>query len=309
MALSGCAAPRALHVVTVPVADVRSRPGTLLANREHDPLQETQVLYGERVRVVERRDAWARIEAIEQPEYSHAAHWEGYPGWVLQDALRPVKRLSPDNAVVTAKWATVRRSAEAEQPWFTLPMGASLVVRQTQGPHWKVELPSVATAWIDADQLATRKQLASLSPARRRKAVLAAAEQFVGDPYLWGGHSPHRAAPPTPITGVDCSGLVRLAYRTAGLTLPRDAHEQFLRSRRVPRPQPADLVFLSDEKNPDTIVHVMLYTGEGWLIESTGTGKAVRRIRVDERLYILDAQLRPGLDVKGQRISFGSYIR
>jgi cell wall-associated NlpC family hydrolase len=306
--VAGGGAPRALHVVTVPILDVRGRPGSLLTNREHDPIQETQLLYGERVNVLDRQDAWARIEAPDQSEYTHQRRWQGYPGWVLQDAIRPVKRLSPDNGVVVAKWATITRDAQGQQPWFALPMGATLVIRETLGPRWKVELPSVASGWMAAGDVAHRKQLAALSPMQRRRAVLRAAEQLVGDPYLWGGHSPHRADPTIPVTGVDCSGLVHLAFRAAGVAVPRDAHEQWMRARAVERPDPGDLIFLSEAGNPSKIVHVMLYTGEEGILEAPGTGKTVHRLRITERLFLLDAQLRPGQQVNGQTIRFGSYI-
>ena len=59
---------------------------------------------------------------------------------------------------------------------------------------------------------------------------------------------------------------------------------------------------------PSKIVHVMIYAGDGGIIEAPGTGKAVHRLRVAERLLLLDAQLRPGQQVNGQTIRFGSYI-
>ena len=43
------------------------------------------------------------------------------------------------------------------------------------------------------------------------------ARTFLGAPYEWGGLS---------ADGIDCSGLVHLAYRLAGLTVPRDAWQQ-----------------------------------------------------------------------------------
>jgi cell wall-associated NlpC family hydrolase len=75
-------------VVVVPVADVWNRP--LAADEKPaDGLRETQVLFGETVLIHESSGSWARIEAIEQPEFTHHNKWEGYPGWVLKTALGP----------------------------------------------------------------------------------------------------------------------------------------------------------------------------------------------------------------------------
>jgi len=71
--LSGCATTQEhVHVVTLPVVDVRAEPGSLPTPGIHDPLQETQLLYGEQVHVLTTQGAWASIEALEQPEYTHA---------------------------------------------------------------------------------------------------------------------------------------------------------------------------------------------------------------------------------------------
>jgi cell wall-associated NlpC family hydrolase len=48
-------------------------------------------------------------------------------------------------------------------------------------------------------------------------AILAYARRFLGVRYLWGGTSLH---------GIDCSGLVHVAFRAAGLVVPRDADAQ-----------------------------------------------------------------------------------
>ena len=73
-------------VVSVPVADVWSRP-LALGEKPADELRETQVLFGEKVLIQESSGPWVRIEAVEQPSFRQHNKWEGYPGWVLKEAL------------------------------------------------------------------------------------------------------------------------------------------------------------------------------------------------------------------------------
>lgn len=66
--------------------------------------------------------------------------------------------------------------------------------------------------------------------------VLEVARSYLGTPYILGGASRK---------GIDCSGLVLVAYRDgAGIALPHKATLQAARGRKVPRDQarPGDLV-------------------------------------------------------------------
>lgn len=90
--LTACASaaksPTVAYVI-VPVASVWSKTATDPALlKEAD--RETELLLGEKVIVHEVQGEWARIEAVEQPEYTHHQTWEGYPGWVLKNTLGPV---------------------------------------------------------------------------------------------------------------------------------------------------------------------------------------------------------------------------
>lgn len=301
---AGCATS-SLSVVTVPVADVRAEPGSRPTSGVHDPLQETQLLYGERVRVHTRHGGWARIEAIEQPEYTHHQSWEGYPGWVQEDALQAPSAWRP-NAVVGARSMIIWEDAFARVAMGQLPMGAFVIASHADGAMQHVQLIDGKTGWASPGDLHHVEQLERLPIDQRRRMIVRAAEAMLGDAYFWGGRSPAEPMGAM-VTGVDCSGLVNLAYRTAGLTIPRDAHEQYLRARKPSALQPADLIFLSATDQPQNIVHVMLYAGDGWLIEGPGTGQVIRRISMSERLG-----LSPDPDghasIGGQHIYLGTYF-
>ncbi|MBI4354633.1 MAG: C40 family peptidase [Candidatus Omnitrophica bacterium] len=305
---AGCAsASSQMYLVTAAVEHLRAAPGTTPQPGTHDPDQETQLLYGEHVRLISTQDAWAYVEAMEQPEFTHANRWQGYPGWLPLSSLQPQHRKRSVNAVITTKWATIWSDEPQRQRAFDLPMGTWLYVEPSDGDTVPVWLANGAQGWLARREIEWLKSLRGLPPQTRRRRIVQAASQLLDDPYVWGGRSPFKSEAES-VTGVDCSGLVNLSYRTVGITIPRDAHEQFLRAERVAQLQPADLIFLSDENQPRKITHVMLYAGEGWLIEGPGTGLTVRRMTVAQRFGRPLDRLQPGTLVGHRTVYFGTYL-
>ena len=104
--------------------------------------------------------------------------------------------------------------------------------------------------------------------------VLGTARGLLGLRYLWGG---------TSSWGVDCSGLVHLAFRAQGRLVPRDAKDQAVAADLEPVPlddvRPGDLYFFA--KPDGRVYHVgfvtapvaddgarrMLHAPEGRLVE------------------------------------------
>src|SRR3990167_4619260 len=96
---------------------------------------------------------------------------------------------------------------------------------------------------------------------------------FLRHLFSGGGLSPYGPDYRRAVTGVDCSGLAHVAYRAAGLSIPRDSHEQWMVSRAILRRdlRRGDLVFLANAKKPDRVVHVMIFAGGEYLIKSSGS--------------------------------------
>lgn len=106
-----------------------------------------------------------------------------------------------------------------------------------------------------------------------RAKVIEVARQYMGVPYVWGGASKK---------GVDCSGLVLVAYRDgAGIKLPHRATLQAARGTRIPRDQvrPADLVAWGV---PGNYPHIALAVDqENCIVASTfGTRVSIKKIDV-----------------------------
>jgi peptidoglycan DL-endopeptidase CwlO len=99
--------------------------------------------------------------------------------------------------------------------------------------------------------------------------ILYAADQL-GKPYLWGGTGPD---------AFDCSGLAMMAYRVAGVYIPRTSQQQWLFGRRVAPSavEPGDLVFFAGSDGTMTAPgHVGIVIGEGMMIDAPFTGADIR---------------------------------
>ncbi|MEU5726880.1 C40 family peptidase [Micromonospora sp. NPDC047738] len=175
----------------------------------------SQLLLGERVLVTElRADGWAQVIALEQP----AAKLDprGYPGWLPTAQLTAPAETdaSAGPLVVDATLTTLRAAPDGPVALADVVLGTRLAPAGRTVDGWRpVHVAGrMDPLWVpDADvvPLPTERPEA--------KEVLAVAERLHDLVYVWGGVSSH---------GIDCSGLVHLAWRRYGVTLPRDADDQ-----------------------------------------------------------------------------------
>lgn len=99
----------------------------------------------------------------------------------------------------------------------------------------------------------------------------------MGTPYKYGGTSRR---------GLDCSGLVMLSFRKAGLNLPRTSRSQAKVGQSVSRKrlEPGDLVFFSYRKDR-RVSHVGIVT------EVRKRGKSVKFIHASTKLGVCESDL------------------
>ncbi len=295
--------------VGVPVADLWSKPKTArrAAVKLDDDTHLSQLLYGETVTVLEAKGDWVRVLADEQDSFVPGGVWQGYPGWLRADALISTPPHRADT-VVRVRQALLQRGEDL----LTLSVGTRLEKVSEAGGRAFVRLLDDTTAEIPADALYSAP---AVPTAASRAEIIRTAELFLGTSYYWGGRSGVQADPKI---GVDCSGLVSLAYRIHGRDVPRDSHEQKLHARPVRGSEllAGDLIFLTDDEAGERITHVMIFTGGDGLIESRKSSGRVLRTTFLERFGQPLSAIESGGAVsdlsfsrpRRRRIFFGSYF-
>ena len=159
---------------------------------------DTELLLGEEVRVFERAEGWAWVQAVD----------DGYVGYLPEDTLGPVVTATH---IVTVPRTFVYSGADLRFPTRTaLSMGSRLTIAgeaEIRGTRYLL--------LADGGALVARH----LRPVSDPPApdYVSVAGLFLETPYLWGGKSGF---------GIDCSGLVQLAMRLAGHAAPRDSDMQ-----------------------------------------------------------------------------------
>jgi cell wall-associated NlpC family hydrolase len=100
--------------------------------------------------------------------------------------------------------------------------------------------------------------------------VISFARAQIGKPYQFGATGPD---------AFDCSGLTMMAYRAAGITLPRTSQQQWAFGKQIPpgQVQPGDLVFFAGADGTMTAPgHVGIVISNGYMIDSPTTGMNIQ---------------------------------
>jgi len=134
--------------------------------------------------------------------------------------------------------------------------GEPLTVEERREPWVRVTTAYGYPGWIASAALAA-KPLAEWLPPPREGDAIHEARAYLGAPYLWGGMS---------ALGIDCSGLVHMAWRRLGRLVPRDAHEQAAAGAPVDAPCYSDLVVYGAE----SITHIAFWLDDRRILHAAG---------------------------------------
>jgi cell wall-associated NlpC family hydrolase len=140
---------------------------------------------------------------------------EGYLGYIPADQIH---RVTEAEFAEYLNGTTVRLTKEFKAgDELTIPAGARLKHARTCASYIEAELPTGGKIRIPTEYCTVHDQ-----PAEKIETIIANADKLKGTKYVWGGRGS---------SGIDCSGLVQVAYSTVGWHLPRDANQQYYLGR------------------------------------------------------------------------------
>jgi cell wall-associated NlpC family hydrolase len=225
---------------------------------------QTQLILGERVLVLERRDEWSRIAAVDQPSQKDPL---GYPGWVRSEFLAQGWPAAQQYAVVMAPNAQILTEPSGSL-LMAVFLDTRLPVESTREDWVQVRLPDGQTGWLRSADLRLTDDLSAPVPA---DGLFALAEKLIGVPYWWGG---------TTAESYDCSGFIYRLFHAYGIALGRDSPDQASGGEFVARSdlKKGDLIFTS-KTDGGPIFHVAMYWGDNMVLDAdTPAGVQVRTL-------------------------------
>lgn len=193
----------------------------------------SQVLYGERFKVLDERKQWSRIRLTS----------DSYEGWI--DNKQFVFASEEDYKALDGK--SLRLSSDlvdfvsAEEQLLSVCMGSQLNTLSLLSHSF--EGNSVAETF----------------PKHR---LIETALLYLNTPYLWGGKTPF---------GIDCSGFTQMVYQLNGHQLLRDASLQATQGEPlsfIEESEPGDLAFFDNAEGD--ITHVGIIMKDHYIIHAHG---------------------------------------
>lgn len=172
--------------------------------------------------------------------------------------------------------------------------GEPLRVLEQRGEWARVETEYAYPGWARVEDLGGERDAEWLRPAAADP--VEPARTLLGTGYEWGGMT---------AAGIDCSGLVHMAFRACGRLVPRDADQQEEAGERVSEAdlRSGDLVTYGPPEGAD---HIAFWVGGGRILHATGRDGVDCVVEEEEPAELRErrralVRLGPGADLPGGR--------
>ncbi|OYR10442.1 C40 family peptidase [Brucella grignonensis] len=240
-----------LMQVSASVVDLRSEP-------RPDSGPQTQIIFGDMVRVFEEQDGWSWVQAER----------DGYTGYVSSTSLE--KPTADATHMVIVPRTFIYPGSDLRFPHSkALSLGSRVRIvgsAETRGTQY---------ALLENGEALIAGHLAPLD--QHAADYVAVAETLLHTPYLWGGTSGF---------GIDCSGIVQLSMWVSGRKVLRDSDMQQNTLGEIVEPDAdysnlkrGDLVFWKGHvaicASPDMLIHA---SGHTMTVTLEPLKDAIRRI-------------------------------
>jgi gamma-D-glutamyl-L-lysine dipeptidyl-peptidase len=215
----------------------------LRSGPSHKSEMLSQVLFGEKYRIIDEVGHWYKIETL----------FDKYSGWIDINHLQNTEEYNNLEGQVLNRSLLCFKNDRTK---LVLEAGCEIY-----NPDFENKSFSVGKNKFSATS--------EFSPSyiKVSESISDTAMKFINSPYIWGGRIP---------SGIDCSGFVQLVYKVRGVRIPRDSWQQAETGEIISfieETRPGDLVFFDDERGK--ITHVGMILSQGLVIHASG------RVRID----------------------------
>lgn len=210
----------------------------------------SQLLFGETYKIMQTNSDWSLIKCI----------YDGYNGWIS------------NNIVVILNEIEASKLQQAST--YVQPNAFNLVKSKNDSLVYCISAGSSLYNLKDGffeifgKEFQILQQFGKLLDSQNKlETTINTAIGLINVPYLWGGRS---------FFGIDCSGLVQIAFKVAGVKLPRDAWQQAEKGElvnHISNAKPGDVAFFENANGK--IIHTGIILAENKIIHASG------KVRVD----------------------------
>lgn len=240
-------------------------------NLRAEPKQQSellsQYLLGEKFEIKNKEGNYLQVETLDK-----LSGWIHQSGITIMESGTQEEEFSDRRMICVSHYSTLHEKENRDSlPVAQVFLGTILNLDEPitnyylKTREWlRVKLPDNVIAFLnknDFNVLANYEERYYYNP----KTAVDAALSLIGVPYLWGGTTP---------AGIDCSGMVQLAYRMAGKKLPRNSYQQAEEGSLLETDddflslEMGDLLFFSEGER---VSHVGMALGNGRFIHSSLT--------------------------------------